>query len=246
MREPNAKSLTAELFTDWKQWAEAAGEFIGSQRRFSDLLITRGIEKWRNSVGVRGFQGHRPQEPARRPLTPLTRTTDAHENHPSDAADALPRNSLYACACARLMEMFRQTVSAASDREQERTEHHEHDDPGPRPGHHHRLGAARPRRQHHQRHRELQAAALRRRRHALPALQALAHRDSSSRLRRHRRACTSRKCAATLGVDAAHAYGGFMATSPRGASTTRSRTRACRSARSRSTPPAKATPARTR
>ena len=56
VREPNAKSLTAELFTDWKQWAEAAGEFIGSQRRFSDLLITRGIEKWRNSMGVRGFQ----------------------------------------------------------------------------------------------------------------------------------------------------------------------------------------------
>ncbi len=57
VREVNAKSLTAELFNDWKQWAEAAGEFIGSQRRFSDLLITRGIEKWRNSVGVRGFQG---------------------------------------------------------------------------------------------------------------------------------------------------------------------------------------------
>lgn len=57
VREPNAKSLTAELFSDWKQWAEASGEFIGSQRRFSDLLITRGIEKWRNSAGVRGFQG---------------------------------------------------------------------------------------------------------------------------------------------------------------------------------------------
>ena len=57
VREVNAKSLTAELFTDWKQWAEASGEFIGSQRRFSDLLITRGIEKWRNSAGVRGFQG---------------------------------------------------------------------------------------------------------------------------------------------------------------------------------------------
>ena len=57
VREVNAKSLTAELFTDWKQWAEASGEFIGSQRRFSDLLITRGIDKWRNSAGVRGFQG---------------------------------------------------------------------------------------------------------------------------------------------------------------------------------------------
>ena len=53
----NAKALTAELFNDWKQWAESAGEFVGSQRRFADLLITRGLEKWRNSVGLRGFRG---------------------------------------------------------------------------------------------------------------------------------------------------------------------------------------------
>ncbi|ODU09053.1 MAG: hypothetical protein ABS84_10115 [Rubrivivax sp. SCN 71-131] len=56
-RDVNAKSLTTELFSDWKHWAETSGEFIGSQRRFSDLLITRGIEKWRNGVGVRGFRG---------------------------------------------------------------------------------------------------------------------------------------------------------------------------------------------
>ena len=63
VREANAKALTAELFTDWKQWAEAAGEFIGSQRRFSDLLITRGIEKWRNGMGARGFIGIDLKEP---------------------------------------------------------------------------------------------------------------------------------------------------------------------------------------
>lgn len=57
VRVPNAKELTAELFHDWKQWTEATGEFTGTQRRFSDLLFTRGVEKWRNSVGVRGFQG---------------------------------------------------------------------------------------------------------------------------------------------------------------------------------------------
>lgn len=56
-RESNAKSLTAELFADWKQWAEAAGEFIGTQKRFSDLLLTRGVEKWRNTTGLRGFRG---------------------------------------------------------------------------------------------------------------------------------------------------------------------------------------------
>ena len=57
VRVASAKSLTAELFTDWKQWADGAGEYVGSQRRFSDLLITRGVEKWRNGAGIRGFQG---------------------------------------------------------------------------------------------------------------------------------------------------------------------------------------------
>jgi putative DNA primase/helicase len=70
VRAPNAKSLTAELFTDWKQWAEAAGEFIGAQRRFSDLLITRGIEKWRNGMGVRGFQGIGLKHPPTPAYTP--------------------------------------------------------------------------------------------------------------------------------------------------------------------------------
>lgn len=53
----NAKSLTTELFNDWKQWADSSGEFVGSQRRFSDLLLSKGLQKWRNSCGVRGFQG---------------------------------------------------------------------------------------------------------------------------------------------------------------------------------------------
>jgi len=70
VREPNAKSLTAELFTDWKQWAEASGEFIGAQRRFSDLLITRGLDKWRNSAGVRGFQGIGLKHPHTAAYTP--------------------------------------------------------------------------------------------------------------------------------------------------------------------------------
>ncbi len=57
VRIDRARSLTAELFNDWKAWAEAAGEFVGSQRRFSDQLVARGVEKWRNGLGVRGFQG---------------------------------------------------------------------------------------------------------------------------------------------------------------------------------------------
>ena len=70
--EANAKSLTAELFTDWKQWADSAGEFIGSQKRFSDLLLSRGIEKWRNTTGLRGFRGlglKHPQAPSYTPYS---------------------------------------------------------------------------------------------------------------------------------------------------------------------------------
>jgi len=70
VREANAKSLTAELFNDWKQWAEAAGEFVGAQRRFSDLLITRGLDKWRNGMGVRGFQGIGLKHPPTPAYTP--------------------------------------------------------------------------------------------------------------------------------------------------------------------------------
>ena len=55
---------------------EGVGEFIGSQRRFSDLLLTRGIEKWRNNAGVRaGFKGFASKR-RQRFYTPLTRTTE--------------------------------------------------------------------------------------------------------------------------------------------------------------------------
>ncbi len=70
VRHPNAKALTAELFTDWKQWAEAAGEFVGSQKRFADLLLTRGLEKWRNGMGLRGFQGVGLKETPKDRFTP--------------------------------------------------------------------------------------------------------------------------------------------------------------------------------
>jgi putative DNA primase/helicase len=72
VRVGTAKSLTAELFTDWKQWAEAAGEFVGSQKRFADLLLTRGLEKWRNGMGLRGFQGIGLKAPPTPTYTPYT------------------------------------------------------------------------------------------------------------------------------------------------------------------------------
>ncbi|ARK50054.1 phage/plasmid primase, P4 family [Burkholderia pseudomallei] len=66
----SAKSLTSELFSDWKQWAETSGEYVGSQRRFSDLLITRGLDKWRNGMGLRGFQGIGLKAPPTTAYTP--------------------------------------------------------------------------------------------------------------------------------------------------------------------------------
>jgi len=72
LRVGTAKSLTAELFTDWKQWAEAAGEFVGSQKRFADLLLTRGLEKWRNGMGLRGFQGIGLKAPPTATYTPYS------------------------------------------------------------------------------------------------------------------------------------------------------------------------------
>ena len=68
--DANAKSLTSELFADWKQWAESAGEFAGSQKRFADLLLTRGVEKWRNTVGLRGFRGVGLKHPPAPAYTP--------------------------------------------------------------------------------------------------------------------------------------------------------------------------------
>ena len=52
-------------------------------------------------------------------------------------------------------------------------------DPRPRSGHHHRLRDCRRRRRHHQRHGRVPARPLAERRHAVPALQALAHRDQA-------------------------------------------------------------------
>lgn len=72
--DPNLTTLTATLFADWKRWAESNGEFVGTQRRFSDLLITRGFEKWRNGAGVRGFRRIGLKEPT--PPSSYTPYTD--------------------------------------------------------------------------------------------------------------------------------------------------------------------------
>ena len=72
IRDANGKSLTAELFGDWKRWAEATGEFPGSQKRFAEQLLSRNIEKWRNSSGLRGFRGLTLKQPPAAPPPPYS------------------------------------------------------------------------------------------------------------------------------------------------------------------------------
>jgi P4 family phage/plasmid primase-like protien len=63
---------SGELFASWKAWAAAASEDVGSQRRFSQALETRGFSRKRMTGGKIAFEGVR--------LTPRHAFTEqAHE-----------------------------------------------------------------------------------------------------------------------------------------------------------------------
>lgn len=47
---------SAKLFGSWKEWAEQAGEHVGTAKRFAQTLEARGFEPRRSSTG-RGFLG---------------------------------------------------------------------------------------------------------------------------------------------------------------------------------------------
>jgi putative DNA primase/helicase len=47
----------SRLFADWRQWAQAAGEDAGSQKRFSQAMEARGFAKVRTSAGRMAFGG---------------------------------------------------------------------------------------------------------------------------------------------------------------------------------------------
>lgn len=47
----------SDLFTDWREWAERAGEYVGSIKRFSELMSTRKFEKCRLHGGARAIAG---------------------------------------------------------------------------------------------------------------------------------------------------------------------------------------------
>lgn len=55
--DANAWESSKRLFSSWKQWAEAAGEFVGTRRRFAHQLEERGLVEQRATGGVRGYRG---------------------------------------------------------------------------------------------------------------------------------------------------------------------------------------------
>lgn len=56
--DPIYFATTADLFTSWRSWAEAAGEYVGSKKRFSQTLGDHGFEPTREgAASTRGFRG---------------------------------------------------------------------------------------------------------------------------------------------------------------------------------------------
>ena len=51
------RTSASHLYASWKEWAEAAGEFPGSQKGFSQKLVARGFEQSRMTGGKSGFVG---------------------------------------------------------------------------------------------------------------------------------------------------------------------------------------------
>ena len=51
-------TTTAQLFGSWKSWAERAGEFVPSMKRFSQTIHGRGFDPKRQAgTGKPGFSG---------------------------------------------------------------------------------------------------------------------------------------------------------------------------------------------
>jgi putative DNA primase/helicase len=51
-------ATSTELFKNWRNWAESAGEFVGSQKRFAQMLQDRGFVRKREAMtGRAGFSG---------------------------------------------------------------------------------------------------------------------------------------------------------------------------------------------
>jgi len=55
--DPVYADKSGALFASWKTWADAAGEYAGSQKRFSQALEDRGFTRDRGGEGERLFRG---------------------------------------------------------------------------------------------------------------------------------------------------------------------------------------------
>lgn len=58
-RDANSFTKTADLFASWSAWAEKAGEYVGSSKRFAQALEVRGFVPHRHRQLGRGFTGIR-------------------------------------------------------------------------------------------------------------------------------------------------------------------------------------------
>lgn len=54
--DPQAWARSSDLFASWKPWADKAGEFVGSTKRFVQSLEGRGFQPKKTRTG-RGFEG---------------------------------------------------------------------------------------------------------------------------------------------------------------------------------------------
>ena len=192
----------SELFSDWREWAERAGEVRGRSGGSAELVATRKFDKCRLTGGARaGGIGLRPPSDTYRSGYPIE-TTDMRSVtdltglviNPSrvrvHTIEEQPSNLSHPSLAPAMEQLMNTTILAL--------------DLGT-----HRMGAAAPGRHDHQRHRAIQAAALR-------GAVACASFDSSAGslncchgLRPHQRGVL-RGVRRHAGVDAAHAYGGFM------------------------------------
>lgn len=62
-RDPNAFAKKTDLFASWSEWAGKSGEYVGSQKRFSQNLEARGFAPHRHRQLGRGFNGLRLPSP---------------------------------------------------------------------------------------------------------------------------------------------------------------------------------------
>jgi putative DNA primase/helicase len=61
-QKDSASALVVDLFHSWEEWASAQNEFVGSIKRFSQILQTKNYRRSRSGAGGRAvtFHGLKP------------------------------------------------------------------------------------------------------------------------------------------------------------------------------------------